>query len=75
MLAIDTLQTAQRFQDAGLNPEQAKAFTEILKDAQQESIANFVTKDDLRQESTGIKVENSRQRLWRSKPTFTCSSG
>ncbi len=75
MLAIDTLQTAQRFQDAGLNPEQAKAFTEILKDAQQESIANFVTKDDLRQESTEIKVENSRQRLWRSKPTFTCSSG
>jgi len=47
MLAIDTLETVQRYQDAGLTPEQAKAYTQILKDSQQQSVENLATKDDL----------------------------
>ena len=47
MLAIDTLETARRYQKAGLTAEQAEAYTQILKDAHQESIENLATKDDL----------------------------
>jgi len=47
MLAIDTLQTARRYQEAGLTTEQAEAYTAILKDAHQESIENLASKDDI----------------------------
>ena len=47
MLAIDTLQTARRYREAGLTTEQAEAYTAILKDSHHESIENLASKDDI----------------------------
>ena len=47
MLAIDTLQTARRYREAGLTIEQAEAYTAILKDSHHESIENLASKDDI----------------------------
>lgn len=46
---FDTLKFVKRLRESGFSSEQAEAISEALKDAQQSSVENLATKDDLRE--------------------------
>lgn len=48
-LAFDTLKFAKRLKQSGMTDEQAEAFTDALKEAQQSGIADLATKQDLKE--------------------------
>lgn len=57
-ITFDTLKYAERLQQAGVSPEQAKAFAEAQRDSMGE--AELATKADIIQLRTEIKSEFNR---------------
>ena len=52
---IDTLQITKRLQSKGIKTEAAEEFAEIIKEREQNSFENLVTKDDLLATKTDLE--------------------
>ena len=52
---IDTNKTVNRFRDSGFQKKEAEAVTEVLKDVQQEIVADLVSKDYLDQKLDSLE--------------------
>jgi hypothetical protein len=56
-LALDTLRVSKRLREAGFSEPQADAVTGIISEARETSLAELVTKSDLRETKAELKAD------------------